>query len=306
MSEPIKQHYVPQTYLRNFSSSKNIPYQTFVLDKRKNNIFLANIKNIASERHFYTLKNHQDKFRWENYYAEKIEPLTKDVVSQILSQSNSILLNDKATVLTPELKARLSFAIYFQLLRGKHTRDIGERIVNFALSVIIENAREVMPTLDFEGENFLKTVIHLKENFKSVEMEVIVDIESSVNFAHSLLQRSFVIFKIIGDLEFVTSDHPVMFMNSSSLSATPFRNGLVHDTTVVFYPLSSKIVMAAYHPSFAFGELINLDMKIKLLDSNRESKFVDLLNRKQYEQSHSQIYAKRRNVIESLAKRMRR
>ena len=169
MSEPIKQHYVPQTYLRNFSSSKNIPYQTFVLDKRKNNIFLANIKNIASERHFYTLKNHQDKFRWENYYAEKIEPLTKDVVSQILSQSNSILLNDKATVLTPELKARLSFAIYFQLLRGKHTRDIGERT-----SYYVEQ-------IDRLGDMIKDTTLSYSENKR---------IHSQIKYFQVLLQRT--------------------------------------------------------------------------------------------------------------------
>jgi len=50
MSQVINQHYVPQSYLKNFSSDKS---QISVFEKPTKRSFTTNVRNIASERAFY-------------------------------------------------------------------------------------------------------------------------------------------------------------------------------------------------------------------------------------------------------------
>lgn len=300
MSSPIKQHYVPQTYLKNFSYNNNSPYQIFVLHKNKKNIFLVNIRDTAAERHFYTVRKHQNNYIWENYYSENIEPLMNNVILQISCKSNCILLKDKATIITSELKIQIATVMMFQFLRGKHSREFEKKVYQGALPGVIENARKLFGPLDREKEKILEAYGNNDEYFRLAAMEATLNIERCEKFINVLLQRSFVVFKIIGDLDYITSDNPVMFVDAFSLNATPFKNGLAHHSTAVFFPLTPKIVIAAYHPDLYFGTLLDLDGKINFLDSNRESKFVEMLNRKQFEQCYDQVYARKRNILESL------
>jgi hypothetical protein len=50
MTQVINQHYVPQSYLKNFSSDRT---RIFVFDKFKQRNFKTNVRNVASERAFY-------------------------------------------------------------------------------------------------------------------------------------------------------------------------------------------------------------------------------------------------------------
>lgn len=61
MSQVINQHYVPQSYLKNFTNSGS---QIFVFNKFEQRSFPSNVKNVASERFFYDLP--QDVTQPEN------------------------------------------------------------------------------------------------------------------------------------------------------------------------------------------------------------------------------------------------
>ena len=50
MNQVINQHYVPQSYLKNFSFNRS---QIFVFDKLRQHSFTSNVRNVASERAFY-------------------------------------------------------------------------------------------------------------------------------------------------------------------------------------------------------------------------------------------------------------
>ena len=68
MSEPKKQHYVPQLYLRNFSSEINTE-KIYVKSKRTSKLYLANISDTAAQRNFYTVNKYEDKYIWEKHFA---------------------------------------------------------------------------------------------------------------------------------------------------------------------------------------------------------------------------------------------
>lgn len=53
-------------------------------------------------------------------------------------------------------------------------------------------------------------------------------------------------------VEFVTSDNPVMFINSETADATPYTNGIIYPKTLLYFPLSPYLILAAYHPNSFF------------------------------------------------------
>ena len=82
--------------------------------------------------------------------------------------------------------------------------------------------------------------------FKQIFMGLTWDIERLTRYTNILMWHDFVFYHICGDMEFVTSDNPVMFINSNTANAQPFANGLVRETTLIYYPLSPNYYFALY------------------------------------------------------------
>ena len=111
------------------------------------------------------------------------------------------------------------------------------------------------------------------------------------NLARHLLSRYWVLYRIDGDAEFITSDNPVMFADNSTRDATPFSHGLGVPTTVVYYPLSSKLMIVACSKDYAAGALEECDNQILMLDANKERSFIDFVNKMQLSQCVIQAFA---------------
>ena len=56
MSNPIRHHHVPQTYLKNFSFKKKEQFKIYTFDRNSKKIFEANVLDVAVEKNFYTVK----------------------------------------------------------------------------------------------------------------------------------------------------------------------------------------------------------------------------------------------------------
>lgn len=301
MSEPVRQHYVPQTYLKHFSFDINSPWRIYVLHKRKRKITSSSIRDAAVERHFYTVKKHEDNYIWEKYYADNIEPLMDSVISKILKTCDSALLQNYTSIITAEMKEQIAVVIISQLLRGKHSRDLEKKFYNKALPGVMKRARELFGPLDEKNEMIIKDFEDKDDYFKLVSMETTLNIDSLKKYVDILLQRAFVVFKILGDQEFVTSDNPVMLVDANSLDATPFKNGLAQHSTVVYFPISPRIIIAAYPPNLFLGLLNEYNGKFVFIDSHQNSNFIKMHNSKQFEQCYDQVYAKGRQFLESLS-----
>lgn len=123
--------------------------------------------------------------------------------------------------------------------------------------------------------------------------------ESIERIVSILVQRSFVIYKITDSYSFITSDNPVLFIDKDTFDATPFKNGLTDVNTLVYYPISPRLLIAAYHPDLFFGEFNKLDCRLVILDGTQNSRFIHTINKKQKEQSNY-AYAQTREVLEKL------
>ncbi len=298
MSEPRKQHYVPQTYLRRFTIPNQKSHKVFTLHKDKNKILLTSIRDTAAERHFYTMESTDDKYQWENAYAEVIEPILDDVLTSIITQSNSVLLRNNSSILNDELKLQLSISIISQLLRGKHSRDYQNNIYKKVAPSIVQELRKLDVQFDASKERIINDILEGSKYFKDISFDVTFRQDSIEKYINILLRKNFVIYRITGEAEFITSDNPVMFMNSISLGVKPFSNGLSGDSTVVFFPISPRLLVAIYSSNYLFGGVSNYDGKVLFIDSLKDSGFIKNHNVKQFEQSFNQVYAKDKKDLE--------
>lgn len=297
MNAPKKQHYVPQTYLRNFSVLHKNTDRIYSLHKSRRKIITTNIEDTAAEKHFYTVKLNKDQYEWENFYARKVEPLLQKVISDIRTKCENALVQSEAKVLTEDMKSEIAFSMVLQLLRGKHSR-------NFEKRKYFETAYDFKEKFEQMGitysEKVTKILFDDEELFKKIAMEITFNDKLINNIMEVLSERHFVIYRIIGTKEFITSDNPVMYIDADSLDTTPFRHGLLQRTTVVYFPLSSKLLLVAYHPEFYFGGLKNFDGCVIFIESEKENLFIDTQNRKQYEQCYNQVYSRRKESLEEL------
>jgi hypothetical protein len=82
---PVNHHYVPQSYLRYFSNKHKKEWQIIVADKTKEDAFITNIENVASERNFNKVERRSDPYYWESYYATEVDDLIKPTFDTIIA-----------------------------------------------------------------------------------------------------------------------------------------------------------------------------------------------------------------------------
>lgn len=261
MNESKKQHHVPQTYLKNFATGKK-EESIYTLSKKPLKIYPDRVPEAAAERHFYTLNHYEDKYFWDDIYSKNIEPELGKTIRTIRKICDNVLIQDGSIVISKEVKKDLVFHLIFQLLRGKQTRKYVKEIYEKTLPMVFKSAQEQFKSVD---EEILKKSFDKYQNgdeyFKELSMESIFSKKVILTFAKILINYNFVIYKNCNNMPFVTSDNPVMIIDSKTLKSTPFSNGLLVPTTVVLFPISSKLLLCAYHPYNFRGKKTGLFFK---------------------------------------------
>lgn len=301
MSNPIRQHIVPQSYLKNFSNKKKNQYKIYALSKnKKNNIFEVNIANISLELNYYTVNKLEDKFAWEKFYAEKVEPSMSITIQKLIKLSNIIIIENFSQILSFDLKVNLSFIMIIQMLRGNHTRDYQRKVFEDISPKVVNDTKEAFygkgdPIIDNILDNFQIS----NDLFKLAIMYTSINMKSISNYANTLLQKTWVLFKITDDEFFITSDEPVLIMNKDSLDSTPFKHGISNNTTVIFYPISPKLMIALYSPNMLSGFMKYNDNSLIYIDK-KEKIFINLINNNQLEHCYRHVYSNDRPSLENL------
>ena len=63
-------------------------------------------------------------------------------------------------------------------------------------------------------------------------------------------------------------------MDTSSIKTKPFSNKLEQNNTVVYFPISPKLIVSAYDPSQYWGTISKYDEKLIFLASSKEQSFI--------------------------------
>ncbi len=303
MSKPKKQHYVPQVYLRNFSYENKKLYRLFAFNKALNKIISTNVEDIASERNFYTLEKADNKYEWENFYAENLEPFMGKIIKDIIKKCDLRLFQKNAIILNEETKFALSIIIVYQMLRGKHARSYQRKIFDEKAPEVMKDVKKrFLGKINKEIDEQIVNFKYDEEIFKLISRNVVLDSERIINFAKAFFNRSWLFIKIDGNSEFVTSDDPIVIMNKDTLDVTPFNNGIGRNNTIIYYPLSSKLILAMYPNHMLFGAIQNWDRTLTLIDEKKENNFIFTMNSKQLDHCSNYIYSSNRETIVEIKK----
>lgn len=298
-NKPTRQHHVPKVYLRNFCDLNGC---ISVMDKREHRIFTTGVRAVGVENDFYTLEKLDDPYCWERAYASGIEPLMGKILTKLISQTN-ILVQNGTTVISPSEKAQLAVIMVVQLLRGKQSREYEQKLYADYLPEAIDKAKTLFGSLNNEQNKLLEAFASDEYYFKRTVMDVTLDSERITKYARILFNRDILVYRIQGNMEFITSDNPVMFINSITKNARPFNNGLKKPTTIVYYPISPKLLLSAVHPSAYFGVLSNQDCQLIDLDACKEIGFITSINKKQICQCYQHAFARSVGMMKQFQER---
>lgn len=266
------------------------------MDKHKRRIFSTGVRAVGAENDFYTLEHLENPYCWEHAYASSIEPLMGKLLSKLICQTN-ILMQSGATVMNSTEKAQLAVLMVVQLLRGKQSRQYEKQLYMNYLPQALEKAKVVFGPLSNEQNKLLQAFASDDYYFKQTASDVALDSSRISQYAKILYSRNFIIYQIQGNMEFITSDNPVMFINSITNNARPFANGLTKPTTMVFYPISPKLLLCAVHPSACFGVFSAQDCHLVNLDACKEIDFITSINNKQVDQCYQHAFARSLDVM---------
>jgi hypothetical protein len=105
MNDPVKQHYVPQTYLKFFAQERKRIWEIAVADKKNKKPYLANIRDVAFEKNFYTIEElGEQKYVYEKFYAEQVEPLISKTFNQLISHCTTIFCKNRDIVIKQRIE----------------------------------------------------------------------------------------------------------------------------------------------------------------------------------------------------------
>lgn len=268
MAEYKKQHYVPQFYLRNFSSTS---------DEKKICLFNIQRKKIIEDV-CIKMQCQKDYFYGEDLEIEKALGVIEKTVSEIFSR----ILDEEKCV-----------------------EHISTAHIKICMFIIIQDRRtlfaknEMESNLDKYYRNILETHIRYKypeENYKEI-LDVI-----SINFREiprMIIKSTFTTYILILNLKqhilinrtsqgFITSDNPVFIYNSYYVNSKNIRSaGLAFAGLQIFIPLSSKIAICLFDSQIYNYGKNNFDYT----DINKLSD-VEELNKCQFINSLNNLYAK--------------
>ncbi len=234
MNDPVRQHYIPQSYLKYFATQEKDKFFVEVYDKR-DGTFLPkqNISSICFKRDLYTIKTKDpaQNYFLEHFYANNIDNQFTEI--------HDILVNPDIQKITEDQKqAILSclLSLYFRttkFLHGSYTfleRIIDEVVSNNPdeedLSFTLEKTR-----YEFKKSNLSAFKAELREDTRV--SYVLSQLGYWEDFYRRKLNNGLLVCKVSDEL--ITSDNPVII--SSPVNS---RFHLYDETNIIQIPIDKN------------------------------------------------------------------
>ena len=301
MGRKSRHHTVPIVYLKHFAFEKKSELHLWAYDKFNGKIFECNVKDATVEKDFYTLEASDEQQVWEDYYAQIVEPQIERYIGKLVKKASAPLINNGVELLDNKLKSKIALLMAFQIYRGRVARQFLEQIADVVIPEVLETAVEKFANTGNEAYNqWVREYRPDDDLIKYSIAEASINIESIKRVAKVLMSRCWVIYKICGDDEFVTSDNPVMLVDASTNNPDPFSSGLIYQSTYILFPISSKLLIAIYPRTYYMGFINDIDKKLYCLEAESNKAFISNANRNQKRQCYRQTFAKTKDAIKMI------
>jgi hypothetical protein len=174
MSEPIKQHFIPQFLLRGFAQGKKNKAKLWTFDKKTGKAFQSSVKDTAHENQFYEATNCLgEKLAAEQLLTELVDGTCSSVIREIISREE-LPLSGKSRV-------DISYFVAAQMFRVPTIRNEIEVLRQTIIS-------KWGPNISFKDDE--RTIGEYSEGRAKLELQskgkVILTKSESVEFVNSL------------------------------------------------------------------------------------------------------------------------
>lgn len=284
ITDKKRQHYVPQFYLKNFSTAKkNNNYIIYCYDRINNKIYPNNVKNIAQEEYF----NETEELSIENG-LDKHEHTSSILINELIKTQEYQILNDFV------VKSYLSSYMLRQIIRTKNIRN---QIEDYFQSMIDEEIEipEKVKKYDIKNAKEEAKFGHIALTYK--------EFYDKLSY---FVMKKWILIKNQTDINFWTSDNPVAIYNKDG------QRFLDKMDTHIFLPLTPKLCLCLIEPA----SYINFKKPIKnnTIDAILNNMFeaaeykmnleeeVNCINNLQYKFSTRHVFSQNHNDLSELIK----
>lgn len=205
MNEPIRQHDLPATYLRQFSiNSLDRKLKNMVLCLRYvHSKIIIERKSVKSDlfvtENLYTLDNTEDPFAIEKFFSQQIEPRYQKIIAELEPEKNPSF----------EWRQCIILWLHFNKLRNSSYRDdLSRKIIeSVMLKFVPEHGITEFNKFSTKFEQIGET--QAKEN----QIDHLIDREFLEYFDKHIGAKHWLIFKAPQDQPFVASENPGFSIN---------------------------------------------------------------------------------------------
>lgn len=298
----IKEHYVPQRYLKRFANGNHF----FAYDKEKKQQRPGSISDYACERFFYDvdfdelradilaenpefefdpemddLINSLDKQHIEHWFGQNIEtwlfnPIEKIITSYIMCNPQNI---DSVQVLSDAEMNYLSIYLATQFVRSKEFREsITEMHERLPLLLMKKMAKTQ------EDINLLESIelkVRSENHKKLLHAQFIMDEEIMSHFAFIFRKKIWMIGYNKTDVPFFTSDNPIVKFGHQGMQ------GFNSKGIEIVFPLSTYLILVLKEPEHFWFDGISHNRFVCVAKDE-----VEFYNSLQVQQSYRYIFDK--------------
>jgi hypothetical protein len=279
MSEPIKQHFIPQFLLKGFAHGKKNKAKLWTFDKKTGRTYPSSVKDSAHENQFYKAKN---------YLGNEVEAeqLTQHVDSMGSAVIRDIISKEELPLSTKEL-VDTSYFVAAQMFRVPAIRNEMEAMRQTIISKWGPNISD---------GNDKRTVGEYSP--EDTKFSSIVFLREVPKYAKILQEKAWFLWRAPIGSAYILSDNPVVRHNH--IDYRPRGNlGLTQEGIEVYFPISPHLVLSFVCPKTAAmlkttpdgAAKIELQRKGRAILSRSES--VEFVNSLQVIESERFLYASR-------------
>lgn len=206
MKEYIRQHYIPQFYLKKYGIKKKRGYTVKCFNKEMRKEFVVNINQIGMENYFY-----------DKRAPPKIEDLFSQKEKEHSRVYYKIIENESIKILTNSEKYSMCEYVFIQNERTRSTRERNKQIVRKVYKKLEKEKR--FPKFENFPPDYQEWL--LESRGEMAQLNIIFNVFTDEN---GNIESPSKIIECISDLEwnltrnnlskeFYTSDHPVVVFN---------------------------------------------------------------------------------------------
>lgn len=289
-NRPVKHHYVPQCYLRQFATKKGKTFQVSVFDREEGRSFKSNVKDVACQNYFNRI------------YLGGMDP---NALESAMSEFESglaealVRINDVRTLENDDDKSYLLTLIGLTALRNpdmrKNIRGIADGLGRMHVAARLKSQATYDASVaeaKAEGslpEDYDVTFGEMKAAFEDGDFKIELDNDALVSLEFQLLdhiipllhKRGWHLLRAPeGSGGFITSDRPFYLVwEEPAMREGPLAPGLAMMGTDIYFPISPTLAVVG---AFNVGSTVE--------DASEET--VALCNTTMPDGADRQVYAR--------------